>query len=102
MADRGGIPGRGRLTAADIDLWVSLVQLDTVHRCHLDASAVHRIAGLTALWSYARRLAAHPAFGTQLDLDGIARRHHGHCRGLEAAGAAVQILDWAAHANSKS
>ncbi|MGW9071439.1 glutathione S-transferase family protein, partial [Streptomyces yangpuensis] len=29
--------------------------------------------------------------------DGIARRHHAHCRGLEAAGAAVQILDWAAH-----
>ncbi|MFD4789704.1 glutathione S-transferase C-terminal domain-containing protein [Streptomyces sp. NPDC058459] len=88
----------GRLTAADIDLWVSLVQLDTVHRCHLDASAVHRITGFTALWSYARRLAAHPAFGTHLDLDGIARRHHGRCQGLEAAGAAVQILDWTAHA----
>ncbi|MFD6023799.1 glutathione S-transferase C-terminal domain-containing protein [Streptomyces griseoluteus] len=92
----------GRLTAADIDLWVSLVQLDTVHRCHLDASAVHRITGLTALWSYARRLAAHPAFGTHLDLDGISRRHHGHCQGLEAAGAAVQILDWAAHANRRN
>ncbi|MFG3200001.1 glutathione S-transferase C-terminal domain-containing protein [Streptomyces sp. NPDC048208] len=88
----------GRLTAADIDLWVSLVQLDTVHRCHLDASAVHRITGFSALWAYARRLAAHPAFGPHLDLDGIARRHHGRCRGLEAAGAAVQILDWAAHA----
>ncbi|MEU6671028.1 glutathione S-transferase C-terminal domain-containing protein [Streptomyces sp. NPDC046727] len=87
-----------RLTAADIELWVSLVQLDTVHRCHLDASAVHRIAGHRALWAYARRLAAHPAFGRRLDLDGIARRHHGRCQGLEAAGAAVQILDWAAHA----
>ncbi|MFD8804536.1 glutathione S-transferase C-terminal domain-containing protein [Streptomyces sp. NPDC059597] len=88
----------GRITAADVHLWVCLVQLDTVHRCHLDASAVHRIADHPALWSYARRLAAHPAFGTHLDLDGIARRHHGHCQGLEAAGAAVQILDWAAHA----
>ncbi|WP_030743390.1 glutathione S-transferase C-terminal domain-containing protein [Streptomyces sp. NRRL S-31] len=87
-----------RLTAADIELWVSLVQLDTVHRCHLDASAVHRVAGHRALWAYARRLAAHPAFGRHLDLDGIARRHHGRCQGLEAAGAAVQILDWASHA----
>jgi putative glutathione S-transferase len=79
-------------------LWVTLVQLDTVHRHHLDASAVQRIAAHPALWAYARRLAAHPAFGAHLDLDGIARRHHAHCRGLEAAGSAVQILDWAAHA----
>ncbi|MFF4018620.1 glutathione S-transferase C-terminal domain-containing protein [Streptomyces sp. NPDC001843] len=88
----------GRLTAADVELWVALVQLDTVHRCHLDAGAVHRIAGYPVLWAYARRLAAHPAFGTHLDLDGIALRHHGHCQGLEAAGAAVQILDWTGHA----
>ncbi|MER6350430.1 glutathione S-transferase C-terminal domain-containing protein [Streptomyces sp. NPDC001634] len=86
-----------QLTIADVELWVSLVQLDTVHRWHLDAAAVHRIAGHPRLWAYARRLAAHPAFGSHLDLDGIARRHHTHCRGLEAAGAAVQILDWASH-----
>ncbi|MGW3209306.1 glutathione S-transferase C-terminal domain-containing protein [Streptomyces sp. NPDC001135] len=88
----------GRITAADVELWVALVQLDTVHRCHLDASAVHRIAGHRALWAYAGRLAAHPAFGRHLDLDGISRRHHGRCQGLEAAGAAVQILDWAGRA----
>ncbi|MFF7448781.1 MULTISPECIES: glutathione S-transferase C-terminal domain-containing protein [unclassified Streptomyces] len=88
---------RDQITAADVELWVTLVQLDTVHRHHLDASAVQRIAGHPALWAYARRLAAHPAFGPQLDLDGIARRHHARCRGLEAAGSAVQILDWAAH-----
>ncbi|GGW47939.1 hypothetical protein GCM10010503_26110 [Streptomyces lucensis JCM 4490] len=87
-----------RLTAADIELWVALVQLDTVHRCHLDASAVHRIADHRALWAHARRLAARPDFGRHLDLDGISRRHHGRCLGLEAAGAAVQILDWAGHA----
>ncbi|MEV0642501.1 glutathione S-transferase C-terminal domain-containing protein [Streptomyces sp. NPDC050619] len=89
---------RDQINAADVELWVTLVQLDTVHRHHLDAAAVHRIAGHPTLWAYARRLAAHPAFGGRLDLDGIARRHHAHCRGLEAAGAAVQILDWAAHA----
>ncbi|MGW0335669.1 glutathione S-transferase C-terminal domain-containing protein [Streptomyces sp. NPDC003011] len=86
-----------QLTAADVELWAALVQLDTVHRHHLDAAAVHRVAGHPALWAYARRLTAHPAFGPLLDLDGIARRHHAHCRGLEAAGAAVQILDWAAY-----
>ncbi|MFK4100452.1 glutathione S-transferase C-terminal domain-containing protein [Streptomyces sp. NPDC019531] len=88
---------RDHITAADVELWVTLVQLDTVHRHHLDAAAVQRIADHPTLWSYARRLAAHPAFGGHLDLDGIARRHHAHCRGLEAAGAAVQILDWASH-----
>ncbi|MGW5330330.1 glutathione S-transferase C-terminal domain-containing protein [Streptomyces sp. NPDC004014] len=85
------------VTAADVELWVALVQLDTVHRNHLDASAVQRIADHPTLWAYARRLAAHPAFGGHLDLDGIERRHHARCQGLEAAGAAVRILDWAAH-----
>ncbi|GAA0913180.1 glutathione S-transferase C-terminal domain-containing protein [Streptomyces thermoalcalitolerans] len=85
------------LTAADVQVWVTLVQLDTVHRLHLDAAAVHHVADHPHLWAYARRLAAHPAFGPHLDLDGIARRHHAHCRGLEAAGAAVRILDWTAH-----
>jgi putative glutathione S-transferase len=85
------------MTAADVRLWIALVQLDTVHRLHLDAAAVHRIADHPHLWSYARRLAAHPAFGRHLDLDSIAQRHHARCQGLEAAGAAVQILDWAVH-----
>ncbi len=85
----------GELTAADVQLWVTLVQLDTVHRWHLDAAAVYRITDHPHLWAYARRLAAHPAFASHLDLDGIAHRHHAHCRGREAAGAAVRIVDWA-------
>ncbi|MFE7858012.1 glutathione S-transferase C-terminal domain-containing protein [Streptomyces sp. NPDC057403] len=88
---------RDEVTVADVELWVALVRLDTVHRHHLDAAAVQRIAGHPVLWSYARRMTAHPAFGAHLDLDGIDRRHHAQCRGLEAAGSAVQILDWAAH-----
>lgn len=88
-----------RLTAADIAVWVSLVQLDTVHSHHLDAAAVQRIAAHPRLWAHARRLTAHPSFGGHLDLDGIARRHRARCRGLEAAGAAVRILDWAAYAS---
>ncbi|GAA2554208.1 glutathione S-transferase family protein [Streptomyces levis] len=85
-------------TLADVQAWATLLQLDTVHRHHLDAEAVHRITGHPRLWAYARRLAAHPAFGSRIDLDGIARRHHAHCRGREAAGAAVPIVDWAAYA----
>ncbi|MFF9275556.1 glutathione S-transferase C-terminal domain-containing protein [Streptomyces griseosporeus] len=88
-----------RLTAADLAVWVSLVQLDTVHSHHLDAAAVQRIADHPRLWAHARRLTAHPAFGGHLDLDGIARRHRARCRGLEAAGAAVRILDWEAYAS---
>ncbi|QNP74131.1 glutathione S-transferase C-terminal domain-containing protein [Streptomyces roseirectus] len=92
----------GQLTAADVDLWVTLVQLDTVHRHHLDAAAVQRIAAHHALWARARRLTAHPAFGAHLDLDGIDRRHRARCQGLEAAGSAVQILDWAAYATEEN
>lgn len=82
------------MTLADVELWVTLVQLDTVHRHHLCADAVHRVTAHPHLWAYARRLAAHPAFGSHLDLDAIARRHHARCRGQEAAGAAVPIVDW--------
>lgn len=91
-----GLPG-----AVDIELWTALVRLDTVHRHHLDADAVRRAAAHRALWDYARDLTAHPAFGTHLDLDGIDRRHRAGCRGVEAAGAAVRILDWAAHVDGR-
>ncbi|WP_405982477.1 glutathione S-transferase C-terminal domain-containing protein [Streptomyces sp. NBC_00158] len=88
------------LTAADVQLWVTLVQLDTVHRWHLDAAAVYRLTDHPHVWAYARRLAAHPAFAPHLDLEGIALRHHAQCRGSEAAGAAVRIVDWAGHVPS--
>ncbi|MDT0390166.1 glutathione S-transferase C-terminal domain-containing protein [Streptomyces dubilierae] len=99
----GRLDGREHLlgdgpTLADVQAWAALLHLDTVHRHHLDAEAVHRITGHPRLWAYARRLAAHPAFGSRIDLDGIARRHHAHCRGREAAGAAVPIVDWTAYA----
>ncbi|WP_256105938.1 glutathione S-transferase C-terminal domain-containing protein [Streptomyces sp. ODS05-4] len=91
-----------RLTLADVHLWATLVRLDTVHRWHLDATAVHRLTDHPRLWAYARRLTAHPAFGPLLDLDGIVRRHHAHCRGREAAGAAMPIVDWASAARQPS
>ncbi|MGW1591178.1 glutathione S-transferase C-terminal domain-containing protein [Streptomyces sp. NPDC002386] len=57
----------GRLTAADVELWVSLVQLDTVHGRRLDASAVRRVAAHPVLWGHVRRLTARPAFAAHLD-----------------------------------
>jgi putative glutathione S-transferase len=82
------------LTLADVELWATLVQLDAVHRHHLDAAAVHRVTGHPHVWAYARRLTALPAFGRSLDLDALTRGHRSHCRGAEAAGAAVPIVDW--------
>lgn len=82
------------LTAADVQLWVALLELDTVHRWHLGADIVLRIAAYPRLWAYARRLRDEPAFHTHLNVAGITRRHHHQCRGQEAAGAAVQIIDW--------
>ncbi|MFD7510375.1 glutathione S-transferase C-terminal domain-containing protein [Streptomyces sp. NPDC059853] len=97
LAEPGGPYLLGaRITAADVRLWVTLVQLDTVHRWHLGADTVQRIADHPRLWAYARRLLALPAFHGNLRLKEIHRRHHAHCRGLEAAGAAVQIIDWTA------
>jgi putative glutathione S-transferase len=82
------------LTAADVHLWVALLELDTVHRWHLDAVAVHRIAGQPQLWAYARRLRDEPAFHEHLSVGDIERSHHRRCRGREAAGAAVAVIDW--------
>ncbi|QEV09865.1 glutathione S-transferase C-terminal domain-containing protein [Streptomyces prasinus] len=85
---------RDRITVADVELWVALVRLDTVHRHHLDAGAVRDIAGYETLWAYARRLAGHPAFGGHLDVDAIARRHRAHCHAPAATGTAVQVVTW--------
>ncbi|MEO3754515.1 glutathione S-transferase C-terminal domain-containing protein [Streptomyces sp. B6B3] len=95
LADGGPFVLGTELTAADVHLWTTLVQLDTIHRWHLDAEAVHRIAARRHVWGYARRLLRQPAFRGRLRTDDIASRHHHHCRGQEAAGAAVQIIDWA-------
>ncbi|MGW9493585.1 glutathione S-transferase C-terminal domain-containing protein [Streptomyces prasinus] len=85
---------RDRITVADVELWVALVRLDTVHRHHLDAGAVRDIAGYETLWAYARRLAGHPAFGGHLDVDAIARRHRAHCHAPAATGTAVPVVTW--------
>ncbi|MEU9856569.1 glutathione S-transferase C-terminal domain-containing protein [Streptomyces sp. NPDC047974] len=83
-------------TLADVHVWCALVRLDTVHRWHLDAEAVRRVAGHRALWAYAQRLASRPEFARHLDVAAVLRRHRAHCAGREAAGAAIGIVDWSA------
>ncbi|MYV56398.1 glutathione S-transferase C-terminal domain-containing protein [Streptomyces sp. SID3212] len=66
-------------TAADVQLWVALAYLDTVHRPHLDTVAARCVAHYPRLWDYARRLAARPAFGAHLDLAAVALKYHARC-----------------------
>ncbi|MCQ4080907.1 glutathione S-transferase C-terminal domain-containing protein [Streptomyces sp. RB6PN25] len=81
----------GELTAADVDLWVTLVHLDAVHRLHLDADAVHTIAEYDRLWAYVRRLHAHSAFHGAFHADHMARSHRSTCRGPQSSGAAIPL-----------
>ncbi|OPC84280.1 hypothetical protein B4N89_28110 [Embleya scabrispora] len=83
-----------RLTSADVHLWVTLVHLDAVHKRHLDAADVHRLAAHPHLWAYARRLNLIPAFRDNLRLDHIARNHRSHCRGPAASGVSIALNDW--------
>ncbi|GAA1078334.1 glutathione S-transferase C-terminal domain-containing protein [Kitasatospora arboriphila] len=101
LADREHLLDGGP-TLADVHVWASLVELDTVHRWHLHAAAVDRVADHPRVWAYARRLAGHPAFGRHLDLEGTGLRHRAHCRGEEDAGAAMPIVDWAQYARART
>ncbi|MFI6579682.1 glutathione S-transferase C-terminal domain-containing protein [Embleya sp. NPDC050493] len=82
------------LTAADVQLWTTLVHLDAVHKRHLAAEDVHRLAAHPHLWAYARRLNRIPAFRDNLRLDHIARNHRSHCRGPAASGVSIALNDW--------
>ncbi|MDX6346581.1 MAG: hypothetical protein QOF84_1371 [Streptomyces sp.] len=79
------------LTAADVDLWVTLVHLDVVHRVHLDADAVHAVSRHDRLWDYVRRLHGHPAFRDTFQADQMTQLHRRTCRGPESSGAAVTL-----------
>lgn len=81
-------------TAADVHLWASLVQLDAVHKRHLDAPDVRAIAAHPRVWAFASRLGRVPAFRDNLRLDHIARNHRSHCRGPAASGVSIALGDW--------
>lgn len=78
-------------TAADVELWVTLVHLDAVHRLHLDAETVEEIARYDGLWAYVRRLHRHPAFHGNFRADHMTALHRLVCRGPQGSGAAVAL-----------
>ncbi|NUU25867.1 MAG: glutathione S-transferase family protein [Streptomycetaceae bacterium] len=83
------------LTAADVHLWTTLLHVDAVHRLHLRAEDVRRLAEHPSLWGYFARLYAIPAFRDNARLDHIAIHHRSSCRGPAAGGSGVPIVDWA-------
>lgn len=84
------------VTAADVHLWVTLLHVDAVHRRHLHAHDVRRIAAHPSVWAYFARLHRIPAFRDNARLDHIDRYHRSSCRGPAAGGANVPVVDWAA------
>lgn len=65
LADRPYVLG-DRPTLADAHVWSTLVHLDTVHLGRLTPEGRARVTAHPALWAYARRLTAEPAFGRHL------------------------------------
>ncbi|WP_436786905.1 glutathione S-transferase C-terminal domain-containing protein [Yinghuangia sp. YIM S10712] len=90
----GGFLLGPELTAADVHLWTTLLHVDAVHRLHLHADDVRRIAEHPALWDYFARLHEIPAFRDNLRLDHINRHHRSSCRGPAASGSGVPVVDW--------
>ncbi|WP_329454282.1 glutathione S-transferase family protein [Streptomyces sp. NBC_01497] len=86
------------LSTADVHAWVTLLMLDTVHRWHLAAPLVERVADHPRLWAYARRLAGNPAFGGAPDRDGMALRHHAPCGCRDTRPAGAPLIPGSAYA----
>jgi putative glutathione S-transferase len=63
-----------RLTEADVRLYPTLARFDAVYYTHFKCN-LRRIIDYPALWAYARRLYAIPAFGETTDFDHI-KRHY--------------------------
>ncbi len=84
-----------RLTEADVRLWVTLVRFDTVYHGHFKVNR-QRLVDYPALWDYARRLYAIPAFGQTTDFDHIKRHYYGTQLHLNPTGIVPSgpQLDW--------
>ncbi|MEU4577086.1 MULTISPECIES: glutathione S-transferase C-terminal domain-containing protein [Nonomuraea] len=63
------------LTESDVRLYTTLARFDSVYYGHFKCS-VRRLTDYPALWSYARRLYAIPAFGETTDFDHIKRHYY--------------------------
>jgi len=63
------------LTESDVRLYTTLARFDSVYYGHFKCS-LRRLTDHPALWSYARRLHAIPAFGETTDFDHIKRHYY--------------------------
>jgi putative glutathione S-transferase len=96
LASRRYLMG-GRLTEADVRLWVTLARFDTVYVSHFKAG-LRRLVDYPNLWAYARDLYQQPAFGGTTDFGHIKRHYymtqpHLNPRRIVPAG---PVLDWTA------
>ena len=64
-----------QLTEADVRLWVTLVRFDVVYYVHFKVNIRH-LTDYPALWAYARRLYAIPAFRETTNFDHIKRHYY--------------------------
>jgi putative glutathione S-transferase len=78
-------------TAADVDLWATLVHLDAVHSLHLDTDTVRTLARFEHLWAYGRRLHARSPLRSAFDRAEMVRLHRRTCRAPESSGATVTL-----------
>jgi putative glutathione S-transferase len=86
------------VSTADVHAWVTLLMLDTVHLRHLGARLAERVADHPRVWAYARRLAAEPAFGGAVDLEGLVRRHHADCACRDGRPAGAPLIEPSSYA----
>lgn len=73
------------LTEADVRLWPTLARFDAVYHGHFKVNR-SRLQDFDALWRYARRLYALPAFRDTTDFDQIKRHYYGTQRHLNPTG----------------
>ncbi len=84
-----------RLTEADVRLWPTLARFDNVYHHHFKLNR-NRLTDLPALWAYARRLYAIPAFGGTTDFDQIRHHYYGTQRHINPTGIVPPAprIDW--------
>lgn len=66
----------GRLTEADIRLFVTLVRFDPVYHGHFKCN-LRALSDYPALWAYTRELYQHPAFSPTVDFHHIRSHYYG-------------------------
>ncbi|GAB2448964.1 glutathione S-transferase C-terminal domain-containing protein [Streptosporangium sandarakinum] len=96
LADRPYLHGDA-LTESDVRLYPTLARFDAVYHSHFKCS-VRRLTDHPALWAYARRLYAIPAFRDTTDFDHIKRHYFVTQRNINPTGIVPRgpEIDWTA------